>query len=514
MKQKMKKGAIFSLAAAGALFGGLLVFGVSRAVESNNNPVETGFTERNDQVPTHFTAYEVGGYPDLTYAAENAVKAVVSIDKKGEVRRRPSYGGGGYNNPFFEFFGIPEGFGQPQQPDRQRQPESGKPEMRVLASGSGVLVSPDGYIVTNNHVAEDAGELNVTLQDGRTFTARMIGGDPTTDVALIKIDGENLPFLPFGDSDALRLGEWVLAIGTPYSLQSTVTAGIVSAKGRNLNVIENDMRLESFIQTDAAVNPGNSGGALVNAKGELVGINTLIQSPTGSYTGYSFAVPASIVKKVADDLRQYGVVQRALLGIEYQPIDNTFIEQMGKETGITEHGGIYVAGVAEGGAAEAAGIRKGDVLTEINGVAIPDAATLSEQIARYRPNDKVKISVKRDGQVKHFDITLRNRAGNTELLTQHSFDAAEALGGQFAEVSDKGKEALGITHGILVQGIGEGILQSVGVRRGFIITEINDVPIRSRSDLNKITEKIASIDGVYPEEKRFMRYWIARDSER
>jgi Do/DeqQ family serine protease len=497
----MKKGAILAVVAASALIGG----GVAVAVnELSSHHVNYSFTERNDKIPTHFTAYDVAGYPDLTYAAENAVKAVVSIDKKGEVRPRSYSGRGGGYNPFFEFFGIPEGFEQ-QQP-RERQPESEQPEMRVLSSGSGVLVSPNGYIVTNNHVAEKAGELGVTLQDGRTYTARLIGGDPTTDIALIKIEGEDLPFLPFGDSDALRLGEWVLAIGTPYSLQSTVTAGIVSAKGRNLNAIENNMRLESFIQTDAAVNPGNSGGALVNAKGELVGINTLIQSPTGSYTGYSFAIPASIVKKVAADLREYGVVQRALLGIEYEPIDNAFLERMGRETGITERGGIYVAGVSEGGAAEAAGVEVGDVLTEIDGVAIPDAATLSEQIARYRPGDKVKITIKRAGTVKHFDITLRNRSGKTDLLAKNAYDAAKVLGGAFGELSEEGKKELEIGHGIVVREVGEGILRNVGLRRGFIIMEINGQPIRSVNDLNKITKKITSIDGMYPEGRRFQSY--------
>jgi Do/DeqQ family serine protease len=497
---------------AAAAMGGMTAWAVSNAMRDSNPQASTATVVNDDfDAGTHFTAYTVEGYPDLTYAAENAVKAVVSIDKKGEVRRRSYSGGGGGYNPFFEFFGIPEEYRQ--QP--QRQPESGKPEMRVLSSGSGVLVSADGYIVTNNHVAEGAGELDVTLNDGRTFTARLVGGDPTTDVAVIKIDGENLPFLPFGNSDALRLGEWVLAIGTPYSLQSTVTAGIVSAKGRNLNVIENDMRLESFIQTDAAVNPGNSGGALVNAKGELVGINTLIQSPTGSYAGYSFAVPASIVRKVAEDLREYGVVQRALLGIEYQEINNAFIEEMGEQTGITERGGIYVGGVAEGGAAEAAGIKIGDVLTEINGVAIPDAATLSEQIARYRPNDKVKISVKRGGEMKHFDITLRNRTGKTDLLSRNTYDAAKALGGSFGDLSEQGKTELGIGYGIVVTDVGEGIMKQVGVRRGFVITEINERPIRSRNDLNKITNKIVSIDGVYPEGRRFQRYNIFdRDGEK
>ncbi|MDR0953872.1 MAG: trypsin-like peptidase domain-containing protein, partial [Rikenellaceae bacterium] len=374
----MKKGAILGMIAASALAGGVVSYGVSKAVQGGDEAsYSSAFVESNDRVPTHFTTYDVAGYPDLTYAAENAVKAVVSIDNKREVRRRSSQSRE-YNNPFFEYFGIPipEGYGQPEsRENRSERSEQG--ELRVQGSGSGVLISEDGYIVTNNHVVDGAAELGITLNDGRTFTARLVGTDPTTDVALVKIDtDEPLPFLPFGDSGALRLGEWVLAIGTPYSLESTVTAGIVSAKGRNLRVIEDRMSLEAFIQTDAAVNPGNSGGALVNTKGELIGINTLIQSPTGSYTGYSFAVPSSIVKKVASDLRDYGVAQRAILGIEYEPVN--------AETGIAQRGGISVADLTPGGAAEAAGIQKGDVLFEINGVEIVDGATLSEQIARYR----------------------------------------------------------------------------------------------------------------------------------
>ena len=498
----MKKGAIFGIAAAGAIFGGVVAFGVSHAVSRSvaSTAISQQFVDRNDRVPTHFTTYDVGGYPDLTYAAENAVKAVVSIDNKGEVRRRSYYGQRGEYNPFYEFFGYPQDYGrQPeQQPDRSG---SGEPELRVQGSGSGVLISADGYILTNNHVVESARELDVTLNDGRSFTARLIGTDPTTDVALIKIDGEkDLPLLPFGDSDALRLGEWVLAIGTPYSLQSTVTAGIVSAKGRNLGALSNPNNrtaLESFIQTDAAVNPGNSGGALVNAKGELVGINTLIQSPTGSYAGYSFAIPSSIARKVVDDLREFGVAQRALLGINYEEIDADFLKEHGEETGITERGGIYITGVIEGGAAEAAGIQAGDVLTGINDVAIPDGAVLSEQIARYRPADRVKISIKRGNQVKQFDVTFRNRTGSTALLTPDTYDAAKVLGGRFEAVSDSYKQALGIEHGVAVTRIeDEGLLQRLGIRPNSVITHINDVPMRSTNDLNRINQKIVTIDVV------------------
>ena len=340
-----------------------------------------------DTVPvakTQFVSLEQSAtYPDLTYAAENAVKAVVNIEAITEVEVRQQ--GMMPYNPFFEFFGFP----QPQQ-------GNGQPQKREQKSGgSGVIISTDGYIVTNNHVVDGATKLRVKLNDGRVFDAKIIGKDPTTDVALIKVEAEELPIIKFGSSDNLRLGEWVLAIGSPFDLQSTITAGIVSAKARQLDVIPNEFRIESFIQTDAAVNPGNSGGALVNARGELVGINTVIKSSTGSYIGYSFAVPESIVRKVVNDLREYGIVQRALLGISYRYIDQDFIDQFGKDTGISEVGGVYVAAVSEGGSASEAGLRKGDVITEIDGVKITAPTTLTEQIGKHRPNDKISLVVKR-----------------------------------------------------------------------------------------------------------------------
>ena len=428
----------------------------------------------------HFTSYEQGGYPDLTYAAENAVKAVVNIEVISEVSMPSGY------NPFFEFFGIPQ-----EQGPRKREQRSG---------GSGVIISTDGYIVTNNHVVDNATKLRVKLNDGRAFDARLIGTDPATDVALIKVDGEDLPTLAFGSSDALRLGEWVLAIGSPFDLQSTITAGIVSAKARQLDVIPDDFRLESFIQTDAAVNPGNSGGALVNARGELVGINTVIKSSTGSYIGYSFAVPETIVRKVVDDLKEYGVVQRALLGITYRYIDQDFVDNMGKDTGITEVGGAYVASVSENGAASEAGLRKGDVIIAIDGVQIDAPTKLGEQIGKHRPNDKVKISVKRGENVKHFDVTLRNKAGKAELLSADAVDVVKVLGGRFVDIDSKLCKKLDIRGGVQVAQVSQGgLLARARVREGFVITHINDRAITSLTDLNKMTDKVRSIDGVYPD---------------
>ena len=488
----MRKVMMFlGVAALAAVAGGVSAWYVNQQMPSKVEYITTS-TEHETQLGSHFTAFEESKYPDLTYAAENAVKAVVNIEAVQRVAM-PSRGQYGYD-PFLEFFGIPQNYGRRGQSEPQYQ------ERR--AGGSGVIISEDGYIVTNNHVVDGATKLRVKLNDGRTYDAELIGKDSATDIALLKIDEQGLPTLPFGSSDALRLGEWVLAIGSPYNLQSTITAGIVSAKARALGALSNDpeeFSIESFIQTDAAVNPGNSGGALVNTRGELVGINTLIQSQTGSYIGYSFAVPEAIVKKVVVDLKQYGVVQRALLGIGFQVINQQFIDQKGEETGIKEIGGVYVASVEEGGAASEAGIRKGDILTHIDGVAINDEATLRERIARHSPNDQVKISAKRDGKVKLFEVTLRNKAGKTELLTKEDIDVSETLGGKFVDAGEKLCRELDIRGGVQVTGIkADGLLARARVKEGFVITHINDRAVYALSDLKKLTGKVRSIDGVYP----------------
>ncbi len=472
---------------ASALAGGITAYTVSNLIDNGSDHPAAVRGDYPGASETRFTASEQSGYPDLTFAAESAVKAVVNIVKTEEVQAQNPFGGG--SDPFFEFFGIPRGRSYQQAPAQERR-----------SGGSGVIISPDGYIVTNNHVVDNAKELKVTLNDNTSYKAKVIGTDPTTDLAVIKIEAKDLPIIPFGDSDALRLGEWVLAIGSPYDLRSTVTAGIVSAKARNLDIIPNQFRIESFIQTDAAVNPGNSGGALVNIRGELVGINTVIKSPTGSFTGYSFAVPTSIVKKVVVDLKEYGVVQRALLGISFQEIDDDFIEREGKKTGITERGGIYVAQVDPAGAAAAAGIKSGDVITGIDGIAMNSTSQILELIAKHRPNDEVKVSVKRDGQVKQFDVVLRNRSGDTSVVKSDAVYAMDALGGKFAEIGDKDKRSLKIAGGVQVVSISpKGLLSKARVREGYIITRINDTPVNKLSDLNRINTKIESIEGVYPD---------------
>ena len=476
---------VLGIVAVSAVAGGLTAWSMGAGKGTPEVQYIEREVERNPSLGTHFTAYEADKYPDLTYAAENAVKAVVNIEaiQQIEVPQRRSY------DPFLEFFGIPQEYGN----------DGSRPQYReARAGGSGVIISKDGYVVTNNHVVDGATKLRVKLNDGRTFDAKLIGKDSATDVALLKIDGDDdLPTLPFGSSDALRLGEWVLAIGSPFDLQSTITAGIVSAKARNLGAIPNDFRIESFIQTDAAVNPGNSGGALVNTRGELVGINTLIKSQTGSYIGYSFAIPEAIVRKVVVDLKEYGVVQRAMLGIMFRPVDQDFLDSEGKELGIKELGGIYVASVVEGGSASEAGIRKGDL--SIDGVKVNDSATVQELIARRRPNDKVKISVKRDGDVKQIDVTLRNKAGKTELITKEDVDVVEALGGKFADAGTKLCRELDIRGGVQVVGVkSDGILARARVKQGFVISHINDRPVYAVSDLERMTEKVRSIDGIYP----------------
>lgn len=417
-------------------------------------------------------------YPDLTYAAENAVKAVVNIVATKQVEGRQ------YFDPFFEFFGYPQGGAQ------QREAKAG---------GSGVIISEDGYIVTNNHVIEGATKLRVTLPDGRAFDAKTIGTDPATDVALIKIDASGLPTLPFGSSDDLRLGEWVLAIGYPMELQSTITAGIVSAKARQLGALNNRYGIESFIQTDAAVNPGNSGGALVNTRGELVGINTIIKTSTGSYVGYSFAVPETIVRKVVVDLKESGVVQRAVLGISFRAIDQQFIDELGDDSDIKEIGGIYVASVAEGGAASEAGLRKGDVILSVDGVAVNDSATFLEQIGKRRPGDEITLELRRGEKEITTKATLQNKAGETSLLSPESVDVEAVLGGQFETISEKSAKALDIRGGVQVVKIKQGgLLERARIKEGYIITHINDRQIRSIDDLARLTDKIRSIDGVYP----------------
>ena len=373
-----------------------------------------------------------------------------------------------------------------------------------MGAGSGVIISTDGYIITNNHVIDGADELEVTLNDNRKFPAKIIGADPTTDIALIKIEATDLPTIPFGDSEKLKVGEWVLAVGNPFNLTSTVTAGIVSAKSRgNIGAGGKDRsKIESFIQTDAAVNPGNSGGALVNTKGELVGINTAIYSETGNFAGYSFAVPSSIAGKGANDLKQFGTVQRAVLGVLIQ--DPQYVPDAEKEK-VKVFEGAYVGGFAERSSAKEAGIEKGDVIVAVNGVKIKSSSALQEQISKYRPGDKVELTINRNGSTKKFTVELRNAQGSTKVVK--GGDSAEVMGAAFKALNDEQKRKLGVSYGIEVTGLTSGKLKDAGIKKGFIIMIVNNQKISAPEDLEKIVESILQgrtedqglfIKGFYP----------------
>lgn len=443
---------------------------------------------------------------DFTMAAESAVHGVVHImatqnaDESASQRQ--------YIDPFEYFFGFGGG-GSFQRPKAQPR----------VGAGSGVIISTDGYIITNNHVIEGADELEVTLNDNRKFDAKLIGTDPATDIALIKIDAKDLPTIPFGDSEKLKVGEWVLAVGNPFNLTSTVTAGIVSAKGRGISLGSGDKsKIESFIQTDAAVNPGNSGGALVNTKGELVGINTAIYSETGSYAGYSFAVPISIAGKVASDLKQYGTVQRAVLGVQIIGVgdimdqlsmpnvpDKYKEELKGMKENIKVSEGAYVAEFADRSVAKEAGIEVGDVIISVNGVKVKSANALQEQIGKYRPGDKVTVKVNRKGTEKSFEVQLKNAQGSTKVVTPS--DGTELLGGAFKALTDKEKREYGVSYGIEVTGLTNGKLKDAGIKKGFIIMVVNNQRVKTPEDLEKIVDDILHgraedqglfIKGFYP----------------
>ena len=380
---------------------------------------------------------------------------------------------------------------------RESRPQSGL--------GSGVIISSDGYIVTNNHVIKGADKLEITLNDKRTFNGVIVGADPTTDLALVKIEANNLPTVKFGNSDDLKIGEWVLAVGNPFGLTSTVTAGIVSAKARRIggNMAQGQLDIEAFIQTDAAVNPGNSGGALVNTAGELVGINTAIYSQTGNYAGYSFAIPSSIVSKVITDLRQYGTVQRAVMGISFQEITSEFAKE--KNLGVLE--GVYVAEVLDRSAAMEAGVHVGDVIIAINGKKIVNGASLQEQIGRFNPGDKITVTLWRNNKKEEVQMTLKNSQGTTDVTNAVTFST---LGAAFKDLSNAQKRELNIRNGVEVAGLKNGKFKAAGIREGFVILEVNDNVIASVSDMenifNRITQsgnsrKVMFITGIYPNGK-------------
>ena len=419
------------------------------------------------------------GQADFTVAAENTINSVVSIKSFETPRQQQFFQGNDWFDPFDFFFGPGSGSQRRQQP--QGKQKSQEPQAKGL--GSGVIISADGYIVTNNHVVDGAEKLEVTLNDNRKFNARLIGADANTDIALLKINASGLKPVAMGNSDAVKVGEWVLAVGNPFGLNSTVTAGIVSAKARGLNK-GNNVGIESFIQHDAAVNPGNSGGALVNMSGELIGINTMIYSQTGSYAGYSFAVPSSVVNKIVTDIKQYGSVQRAVLGIQFNELD----ADKAKEEKITATSeGIFVAKVNERSAAMEAGIKEGDVIVKLNGHDIKNGAQMLEQMSKLRPGDKATIGYYRNNKYRSTEVTLKNDQGTTNITKGSDF---LSLGCAFTPLSDTEKEELGISSGVKVTGVKDGKFKRAGIKDGFIITDINNQRVKDQDDVEDIYNAI------------------------
>ena len=445
------------------LAGGLTAFGVAKAGTPGNPSGETMQVVSADGSTYRTVNLTDTDYPDLTYAAESAVDAVVYVEVT--VARQQQY----QIDPFFEYF-----FGSP---GRGRQQE-------MKGSGSGVIIRPDGYIVTNNHVVSGATKVTVTLNNNSSYDATIIGTDPVTDVALIKIDAQGLPTIEMGDSDALRLGEWVLAIGSPLgdSLRGTITAGIVSAKGRTMTN-DGTFKIESFIQTDAAVNPGNSGGALVNKKGELVGINTAIVSQTGAYSGYSFAVPVNIVRKIVGDLIDFGTVKRAKLGVTMGTVN----DEIAKDLKLSSPKGVYINEVMKGSAAEKAGIKSKDVVISIDGTEIATASALQEKVNSYHPGDKASFVVIRDGQKKEIEVTFMGDAEKTGTV---DIDGSIAFyGSKIKTASEETLARLGLKKGVEVVSLGEGKMLSAGASEGFVILYVNETPVSTADEVVAIARK-------------------------
>jgi len=478
---------------------GIVALGVIAILVSARPASESGTTAADAPMTTDasFEAWQ----ERFTTVAERTVNGVVSVKSFAAPRR--SYRGGGYddffNDPFFEYF-----FGQPGRRQAPRQQED-EPQEQQIGLGSGVILSSDGYIVTNNHVIDGAERLEVTLNDNRNFAATVIGADPVTDLALIKIDAENLHLIPMGDSDSLRVGQWVLAVGNPFGFTSSVTQGIVSAKARNISAMTqggSSNSIESYIQTDAAVNRGNSGGALVNLNGELVGINAAIYSQTGTYAGCSFAIPTSIVNKVVKDLKEYGTVQRAILGIRFGELTPELVK---KENIKGVNAGIYVGKIEENSAASESDLRVGDVIIALGDKPTHNTAQLQEAVARYRPGDRVSVTYVRDGRTAQTYVTLRNNKGNTEVTRQGTFND---LGCTFATPSAETLKKLGLRAGVEVKDVRDGgKVKRAGIRSGFIITDINNIVVNSGKDVEKVYRSIMEQDeydhvmfvtGIYP----------------
>jgi len=463
----------------GALFMALLGAGIALFAYTAINDKEESVIAKDSskiEVPdaqallTSFQMQE--GQVDFTYAAEQTVHAVVHVRTKTMVQQP--------GNPILEWFYGDHYSSKPQE---------------VAGYGSGVIISPDGYIITNNHVIEDAENIEVKLNDNRIFNAQLVGRDPSTDIALLKIKAENLSYLKYGDSEKLRIGEWVLAVGNPFNLTSTVTAGIVSAKGRNLGLLNSDYRIESFIQTDAALNVGNSGGALVDTKGLLVGITSAIYSPSGAYAGNSFAIPVSIVKKVVGDLKEFGEVQRAIIGVNITDVTSEDAEKYN----LSEIKGALITKIVEGGSADDANLKENDVVTRFDNINVNSVAELQEQIGKHRPGDKVDITYLRNGKVVTVPITLKNIAGNTNVVPV-GMGAGIIFGARFESLSQTDKRVYNTESGVKIVEINDGLFKDMGLKRGTVILKINDKKVNNTDEIRQATNNsersLKSIDGI------------------
>lgn len=474
----------FVLMIIAAFAGGMISVGIYSTIENRDNNqkmAQNTYEESLTAIPASYTMPQAPpqNTPNFTSAAEMSVHAVVHI--KTEVRRRTSV----YDDFFYEFFG-------------RTQPQYNQP---LVATGSGVIITSDGFIVTNNHVVHNAERLEVTLNDKRTYEAEIIGTDPSTDLALIKISEDHLPFLTYGNSDQVKIGEWVLAVGNPFNLTSTVTAGIVSALARDINILGTNSAIESFIQTDAPVNRGNSGGALVNTNGELIGINAAIASNTGSYTGYSFAIPVNIVKKVVNDFINYGEIQRAYIGVTIRDIDSDFANEMDLE----DLEGVYVVSVVENSSADDAGIKPDDVILAIDGKKVNSVSRLLESVGQHNPGDRIMVTLRRSGDITKQEVLLKNRQNTYDVLTREELEVTKKLGATFEPVTAEEISHLGISHGMKIVDLQRGKLMDKGIREGFIITEIDKNPVRSADDINNLLSGKSGgvlIEGVYPNGQR------------
>ena len=467
-----------------ALLGGTVSLGIYKSIEPQYAQQQK---EEQAEKPTlvNMLATEPYASVDYTTAAELTINGVVHVKTEGIVE----YNQQGFD-PFRQFF-----YGDGNYNQKYRQP--------VKGAGSGVIISADGYIVTNNHVIEKADQIKITLNNKKTYDAELIGTDPTTDLALLKIEEAGLPYIIYGNSDQLKVGEWVLAVGNPFNLTSTVTAGIVSAKGRDIDILSGDpftgsSSIESFIQTDAAVNPGNSGGALVNTKGELIGINAAIKSNTGSFAGYSFAIPANIVRKVVGDLKEFGTVQRAYIGVQIKNID----EKLADEIGVADLNGVYVEELMEKGSAKDAGIKEGDIIKKVKGVEVNSASELQAKIGEFRPGDEVSISILRNGNLTVKKVVLKNMEGNTEIIDNTNNQLLKSLGAKFNDVDEELLEKLELVGGAQIEYVFQGKLKDANIGEGFIITKVDKEDINNAADLIEILSQKKDegvlLQGIYP----------------